>query len=85
VRAVPREDWARTTVGQAMRPVERLAVARPDQALTQALPGLAQDGGELMPVVDGGRLVGVLTHADVIQYLHARQGSPSDAAGQRVA
>jgi Zn-dependent protease/predicted transcriptional regulator len=85
VRAVPREDWARTTVEQAMRPVDRLAVARPDEPLTHALPGLSQDGGELVPVVDGGRLVGVLTHADVIQYLHARQGTPSDAARQNVA
>jgi Zn-dependent protease/predicted transcriptional regulator len=73
VRSVPRDAWARTTVADAMIPSERLALPRPDETLVEALRDLAQDHVDQVPVVDGGRLVGVLSRADVIRFLQTRK------------
>src|SRR5258708_5966653 len=73
VRAIPRDAWARTTVGEAMIPIDRLAIPRPDESVLDALRDLANDCVDQLPVVDGGRLVGILSRADVIRFIQSRR------------
>ena len=69
MRTVPPGEWPRTTVGKVMRPRASLAVAAPDEPLAQAFEELAgHDVGEL-PVLDHGRLVGMLQRRDVGRWL----------------
>ena len=69
VRRVPREEWARTTVAQAMTPLGRLAMVSPHDGVDQALSALSgKDVGQL-PVVQGDRLVGLLRRSDLLRYL----------------
>lgn len=73
INQVPRENWTRSTVGQVMTPVDRLRTVTPDEHLRQAMQLLAENSYNQIPVVQGGRLVGVLNRAHVLQYLHTRQ------------
>ena len=73
VRQVPREDWSTTTVGQVMIPASQLTVATPDEPLIQAMRDLTEDDLNQLPVVERGRLVGLLTRSDVIRYLRVRE------------
>jgi Zn-dependent protease/CBS domain-containing protein len=80
VRTVPRDEWSRTTVEQVMVPTERLKVATRDEPLVEALRDLSSEDLNQLPVVDRGRLVGLLTRSDVIRYLRVRE-----ELGQRAA
>ncbi len=80
VRAVPRAEWSRTTVDQVMVPANRLKVATRDEPLVEALRDLSAEDLNQLPVVDRGRLVGLLTRSDVIRYLRVRE-----ELGQRAA
>jgi CBS domain-containing protein len=46
-------------------------VAKPDEPLDQALQRMAQEQLRRLPVVDGGRLVGILAQADVAREARA--------------
>jgi CBS domain-containing protein len=63
-------DPQSTTVGEVAS--SDLATVSPDQDLDQALQLLAERRVRRLPVVDGGRLVGIVAQADV-----ARQGDDS--------
>lgn len=80
VREVPREAWSSTAVDQVMVPARNLTVATPDEPLIDALRDLSTEDLNQLPVVDHGRLVGLLTRSDVIRYLRVRE-----ELGQRAA
>ncbi len=69
VRRVPREQWDTTLVSAVMTPEEKLTVATPREEATQALSDLANRDIRQIPVVQEGRLVGMLRRADIMRYL----------------
>lgn len=69
VRRVPREQWDTTLVATVMTPEEKLTVATPREEATQALSDLANRDIRQIPVVQEGRLVGMLRRADIMRYL----------------
>ncbi len=70
-KKVPQEAWAATPLGRIMTPAPLKTIA-PETELSDAL-GLLVDG-ELnqLPVMQDGRLVGMLSRADVLRYLQLR-------------
>ncbi len=74
IRNVSRDRWADVLVGHVMLPLERLHVTRPDQPLSEVLTLMARQDVNQLPVVDGGRLVGVLSRAAVVRFLEVRRG-----------
>ena len=79
VQKVPREGWPATYVSEAMTRAADLQLVRDTDELTTALALLGAGEFDQLPVVDAsGRLVGLLTRADVIRYLQLRP-----LAGQR--
>ena len=70
VRRLPRERWDEVTVRRQMTPMP-LKVIGPDDDLTLALDVLAEHSIHQLPVMEGGRLAGLLTRAHVIRYLHS--------------
>lgn len=69
VREIPRVQWDTTTVAQIMTPADELTIATPREDATQALNDLASRDIRQIPVVQEGRLVGMLRRADVMRYL----------------
>ncbi|MCL4486968.1 MAG: site-2 protease family protein [Chloroflexi bacterium] len=69
VRKVPRDEWGTRTVSQIMTPEEKLAVATPREDAAAALNDLTGDDVRQMPVVQEGRLVGMLRRVDIMRWL----------------
>ncbi len=70
---VPRSEWPTTTASQVMVPIQELATTRPDAGLWTALEEMGRDGVNQLPVVDGGKVVGIVSRDDVLHYLRVLQ------------
>jgi len=64
LRQLPRTVWATTTLGEVAVPLDRLAVAEPDELLVDVLSRAGAGDGRVL-VVDGHRVVGIVTPTDV--------------------
>jgi Zn-dependent protease/CBS domain-containing protein len=81
VRAVPPADWLATTVGSVMQAAGgSLATTTPEQPLAKAFEQLARLDIDQLPVLDGGKLVGVLQRRDIARWLELSWGP---VAGRR--
>ncbi|MBC7337539.1 MAG: CBS domain-containing protein [Clostridia bacterium] len=69
VRAVPRQDWATKSVGEVMTPRERLITADPEECASEALDKLTRHDIRQLPVVQEGRLVGLVRRRDIVRWL----------------
>jgi Zn-dependent protease len=67
IRNVPRESWPTSTVGQAMVPVERVRAVSPTDTLLSALDLMREAEVNQLPVVQDGRLAGMITREDVLR------------------
>ena len=72
VKNLSKDLWANTPVQQIMTPSPLLSVTQ-EEDLNNALQILAKNGLNQIPVMDGSKLVGLLSRSDVIRYLHTRQ------------
>ena len=77
VRAVPREAWPSTRVAQVMTPAAKLVVASPREDLSEAVGKMSHADVDQLPVLDGARLVGMLTRADVTRWIELHAQGPS--------
>lgn len=73
IRSVPREQWSQVPVGHVMNPVNKLHVVSPQQNLNDVLPLMAGRDVNQLPVVQDGRLVGVLSRDAIMRYLEVRR------------
>jgi len=73
IKEVPREQWSGTTAGEAMIPVGQWKRIAPGTDLWTALQAMDRDGVNQLPVMDGERVVGMLTREDVITFLRTLQ------------
>lgn len=74
IRQIPREQWAQTPVWQAMIPRNRLIVASPHQRLSEVLGLMARRNIHQVPVVQGDRLVGMISRDAIMRFLEVRRG-----------
>jgi len=82
VAAVPRDEWDLRAVEQAAVPVDRVPVLRADQPALAAVAALGGGSVNRALVLEGGRLVGILSAADLSRALDLR---PRAFAGHRAA
>jgi Zn-dependent protease/predicted transcriptional regulator len=79
IRTVKRDDWDMENVRQIMTPADKLTVTAPDEDAADALDKLATLDVHQLPVVQDGRLVGLLRQRDILKWLHLQAG---ERAGQ---
>jgi Zn-dependent protease len=72
VKAVPRENWASTRVGEIMTPKEKLETVSPEDDGTSVLGRLTGRNVNQVPVVKEGKVEGILCRSDVLQFLQLR-------------
>jgi Zn-dependent protease/CBS domain-containing protein len=69
VRRLAREEWDARTVGDIMTGADQLAVVSPDDDGLKALNTLNSRNVNQVPVVDRGRLVGIVRREDILRWL----------------
>jgi len=68
VKSLPRERWATTTVRELMTPSPLVGVG-PEEPLSKVLRLLSEHDIHQVLVTQDGKLVGVLSRADLIRYM----------------
>jgi Zn-dependent protease/CBS domain-containing protein len=85
VRNVAPEDRPTTLVGSIMGGRNGLATVAPNMPLRDAIEALGSGDYEQVPVVDDGRLVGLLTRADVVRQIQLREALELEPAAAETA
>jgi len=73
IARVARERWSYTPVGHVMRGLQQVYVATPEQPLQEVFQMMGAQSINQVPVVEDGRLVGLLSREAIIRYLQVRQ------------
>jgi Zn-dependent protease/CBS domain-containing protein len=74
IRKVPREEWDRVTVGDIMTDASHLDVVTASEDAGDALEKLTRRDVGQAPVVENGRLVGLLRRRDILKWLELQSG-----------
>jgi Zn-dependent protease/predicted transcriptional regulator len=72
VSKIPRDRWDSTTVREAMCPLQELHIITPDTPVLDALKLMARNDVNQLPVVENGRLQGMVSRSQVVQLLQVR-------------
>ena len=73
IAEVPRSAWEERTVQDCMLPLERVPVLGADEDAAQALAEIQQSGVNRGLVLDGGRLIGILSISDIMTALELHE------------
>ncbi len=72
IARIPQAKWRFTTAAQAMLPLDRLVSTHPETQLLTALQTMDTSDVAQLPVMEGEKLVGVLSRQQVVHYLRTR-------------
>lgn len=82
VKEVPREEWERRTVREAMKPAEEGIVVEPQEAMTEVLRRMSDGGLRRVLVVSNGSLAGIISATDITNWVQRSQELGDLARGQ---
>jgi CBS domain-containing protein len=72
LRDIDRATWDKTTVRQVMLPQSELAVVTPREDAMDAFQKLTRRDMRQIPVVQNGKLIGMLRRRDILRWLQVR-------------
>jgi Zn-dependent protease/predicted transcriptional regulator len=72
IKALERPRWPYTTLSDIMRPLDQLHTVTPATPVMEALETMGRDEVNQLPVVSGNHLDGIITRANVLQFLQTR-------------
>jgi Zn-dependent protease/predicted transcriptional regulator len=72
VGSIPRDRWHRTTVRQAMRPLQTLNTVTPETPVLDALKLVVRYGVDQLPVIANGILQGIVFRSQLVELLRTR-------------
>ncbi|HTC34156.1 MAG TPA: site-2 protease family protein [Bryobacteraceae bacterium] len=72
IKEIDRPRWPFTTLVDIMRPLDELHTVAPTTPVMEALETMGRDDVNQLPVVSGKHLDGVVTRANVVDFLHTR-------------
>lgn len=73
VKEVPQEAWPTTTVSEVMTRVP-LKMVRPNAGLDAVMQLLVDGDVNQLPVVEGGKVLGMISRGDILRVLQMREG-----------
>jgi Zn-dependent protease/CBS domain-containing protein len=73
LRSVRRDGWQTTSVGKLMTPTSQARVVGPEEDAASILQTMESEDLSCVPVVEGGRLLGVVSREDVARLLAGRR------------
>ena len=74
IRKIPREAWEHTTVGEIMTDANHLDIVTASEDAGDALEKLTRRDVRQAPVIENGRLVGLLRRRDILKWLELQSG-----------
>lgn len=72
IKEVERSRWPYTTVSEIMRPLEQLHTISSDAPASEVLTRMGRDDVNQLPVIKNGRLEGVISRGNILQFLQTR-------------
>lgn len=72
IKTLERQRWPYTTLADIMRPLDQLHTVAPTTPVMEALETMGRDDVNQLPVVSGNHLDGIITRANVLQFLQTR-------------
>jgi CBS domain-containing protein len=81
LRRIPRARWTSTRVEAAMAKPPKLTFLARETPLKDALERIQRQGLDGLPVIDEGRLVGILTRRSAALFVRAKQSPEPPQAG----
>jgi len=72
LKKVERERWPFLTVSQIAVPLERMRTVSPETSARDALQIMVQEDVNQLPVISNGKLVGVISRGNVLQFLQTQ-------------
>jgi Zn-dependent protease/predicted transcriptional regulator len=72
IKELDRPRWPYVTLSDIMRPLEQLHTVGPATPVMEALETMGRDDVNQLPVVSGNHLDGIITRANVLQFLQTR-------------
>ena len=72
IKELERQRWPYTTLYDVMRPLENVHTVTPETPVMEALETMGRDDVNQLPVVSDHHLEGIITRANVLQYLQTR-------------
>ena len=69
VRKVRQQDWANVPIREIMTPVPELPSIEPEESGAAAFDALSQRDLDQLPVLDEGRLLGIIRRKDIVWWL----------------
>ncbi|MDI6858573.1 MAG: site-2 protease family protein [Dehalococcoidia bacterium] len=79
VRRVPRDEWATTSVSKTMTAFDRLHAVSREEDLRRVVQIMSEEDVNQVPVVEGDRLVGLISRSDIMRLLKIRQDLAEEA------
>jgi Zn-dependent protease len=73
IRHHERAEWPKTTVFHVMTPFERLRTVSPGENVINALHVMAEADVHQVPVVEGRRLLGIISRGDILRLIQVRR------------
>ncbi len=73
IRKVPRDQWPLTSVFKTMTAFERLHTVPPQEDLRHVLQIMSEVDVNQVPVVEGRRLVGLVSRSDILRLIQIRR------------
>ena len=67
VKRLPRDEWDFTSVERIMVPVDKVRRIAPSESLLVAMETMNAAGVNQLPILDGDRLIGILTRQDLLR------------------
>jgi Zn-dependent protease/predicted transcriptional regulator len=71
-QAVPRDEWANTSIQAVMVPLERIHAVAPDEPALKVLERMQKEDINQMPVVSDGHIVGMIARDSILRALQTR-------------
>ena len=72
VKSIARARWPYTTVDEVMLPLDRLHAVSSDTLVTEALETMGREDVNQLPVVNDGRLAGIISRGHILRTLQMR-------------
>lgn len=72
IKKIPRTRWAITSVQDIMTPAGKLKTVHVDQDILSVLQEMDEESAKHIPVIEAGKVVGVINREELIRFLRTR-------------